>query len=68
MPGSSPPKAWGRRAELAVDPVADHRRLDADPGQDRPGDAVGLVEDGGQQVLGGDLGVVGGSGPARRPR
>ena len=53
----------GQPGQLGVDPVAHHGRLDAHPGEDRAGDAVGLAEHGSQQVLGGDLGVVGGAGP-----
>ena len=71
MAGLLPAEGLGQAGQLAVDPVAHHRRLHADPGEDGPGDAVGLVEDGGQHVLGGDLGVVGGPGPLdgrrRRP-
>ena len=42
----------GQPAELALEPLADQGGLDADAGEDGPGDALGLVEDGGQQVLG----------------
>ena len=63
MPGLGAAVGLGQPAELAVDPVADHGRLHAHPGEDGHGDAVGLAEHGGQQVVRGDLGVVGGPGP-----
>jgi hypothetical protein len=51
MVGSAPPKP-GAAGQLGGDALAHHGRLHAHPGQDGPGDAVGLVEHGGQQVVG----------------
>ncbi len=57
-----PAERLGQAAEVAGDAVAHHRGLDTHPGQHRTGDAVGLVEDGGQQMVGSHFGVVGASG------
>ena len=48
----------GLAGERLVDAVADDLRRDADPLEDRQHHALGLAHQGGEQVLGGDLGVV----------
>ena len=56
----------GQPAEVGVDAGPEHRGLHADASQDRPGDAVGLVQHGHQDVLGRHLGVVVGAGALHR--
>ena len=57
--GLGPAEGLGEPAQLVTDAGPDHRGLHADAGQDGGGDPVGLVEYGGQQVVGGHLGVRG---------
>ncbi len=51
-------RPWGSVAEPLRHPVGERGGRHPHPGQHGQGEAVGLAQQGGQQVVGGDLGVV----------
>ncbi len=58
----------GQGTEALVDRAGQFRRLHPGPTEQGHGQAVGLGHQGGQQVVGGDLGVVLAAAPAPRRR
>ena len=63
--GLGAPVGLGQGTEPLVDLLGQRRRLYPGPSQDGDGQALGLGQQGGQQVLGGDLGVILGPGQLR---